>query len=239
MATKDLLDYYGWSEITVSDMNATFLFTYSLGGFFLSHLGDIYSKRKLICFMYTIIALTELALGCLQFISKENQSAAYFFIVKAVNGAVQSFAWAVNFGILSNWFPRKGRGILIGVWATNPNVGDIFGQRIYLIFTSDSIANWGYTFICLAVVIEVIAILNLLCLVEYPLQKGIVIRERANILNPTEISEESNQVEDNEEIKNVSFGKALCIPGVLTYSISFFFIKFAYYGIYYWVPTYL
>ena len=72
MATKDLLDYYGWSENTVSDMNATFLFTYSLGGFFLSHLGDIYSKRKLICFMYTIIALTELALGCLQYISVEN-----------------------------------------------------------------------------------------------------------------------------------------------------------------------
>ena len=106
-------------------------------------------------------------------------------------------------------------------------------------FTKDTVADWGYTFICLAAVIEIIAILNLLCLVEYPLQKGIVIRERANILNPTEISEETNQVEDNEEIKNVSFGKALCIPGVLTYSISFFFIKFAYYGIYYWVPTYL
>lgn len=59
-------------------------------------------------------------------------------------------------------------------------------------FTSDSVANWGYTFICLAAVIEIIAILNLLCLVEYPLQKGIVIRENANILNPTEISEESN-----------------------------------------------
>ena len=46
-------------------------------------------------------------------------------------------------------------------------------------------------------------------------------------------------MEDNESIKNISFGRALCIPGVLTYSLSFFFIKFAYYGIYYWVPTYL
>ena len=66
MATKDLLTLHdNWTEQTVSDMNATFLFTYSLGGFFLSHLGDIYSKRKLICFMYTIIALVELLLGCL------------------------------------------------------------------------------------------------------------------------------------------------------------------------------
>ena len=68
MATKDLKDYYDWSDGLVSDMNATFLFTYSLGGFFLSHLGDIYSKRKLICFMYTLIAVTELCLGCLQFV---------------------------------------------------------------------------------------------------------------------------------------------------------------------------
>lgn len=265
MATKDLLNLYNWSENTISDMNATFLFTYSLGGFFLSHLGDIYSKRKLICFMYTIIALAEVALGCLQFIAIKDQSAAYFYIVKAINGAVQSFAWAVNFGILSNWFPRKGRGILIGIWATNPSVGDIFGQRIYLMFTENNVENWGYTFIFLGGCIEVVAILNLLCLVEYPLQKGIVIRERANILDPTKVDDDTNisteaeneneinqdelednamtkpkiAVEDNEDIKNISFGKALFIPGVLTYSLSFFFIKFAYYGIYYWVPTYL
>ena len=65
MATKDLKDYYGWSDGLVSDMNATFLFTYATGGFFLSQLGDKYSKRKLICFMYTLIALTELILGSL------------------------------------------------------------------------------------------------------------------------------------------------------------------------------
>ena len=173
MATKDLLNLYDWKEGTVSDMNATFLFTYSLGGFFLSHLGDIYSKRKLICFMYTIIALVEFALGLLQYVPASEQRAWYFFLVKALNGAVQSFAWAVNFGILSNWFPRRGRGILIGFWATNPSVGDIFGQQIYLAFTRTTTENWGYTFICLGAVVEVVAILNLLFLVEYPLSKGI------------------------------------------------------------------
>lgn len=59
-------------------------------------------------------------------------------MVKAVNGAVQSFAWAVNFGILCNWFPRKGRGVLIGIWATNPSLGDILGQQLYLAFTRDN-----------------------------------------------------------------------------------------------------
>lgn len=32
---------------------------------------------------------------------------------------------------------------------------------------------------------------------------------------------------------------ALMIPGVLLFSLSFFFIKFSMYGFYYWLPTYL
>lgn len=90
------------------------------------------------------------------------------------------------------------------------------------------------------------AIVNLICLVEYPIKKGIEIREHANILNLSETNHDADQVdgeifdlEDNEEIPNIQFGKALRIPGVLTFSLSFFFIKFAYYGVYYWVPTYL
>ncbi len=35
------------------------------------------------------------------------------------------------------------------------------------------------------------------------------------------------------------FKQALLVPGVLQFGLSFFFIKFAFYGVYYWVPTYL
>ena len=86
LATKDFKDVYGFSPNTVSDLNATFLFFYSVGGFFLSHLGDMYDKRKLILIMYTLIALIEVTLGSLQFIPQSNSHAWYFFIVKAVNG---------------------------------------------------------------------------------------------------------------------------------------------------------
>ena len=65
LATKDFKDVYGFSPNTVSDMNATFLIFYSIGGFSLSHLGDIYDKRKLILVMYSLIALIEVILGSL------------------------------------------------------------------------------------------------------------------------------------------------------------------------------
>ena len=46
-------------------------------------------------------------------------------------------------------------------------------------------------------------------------------------------------IEDNPDIKNITFLDALMVPGVLQFSFSFFFIKFAYYGVYYWIPDYL
>lgn len=118
---------------------------------------------------------------------------------------------------------------------------------MYTLCTKNSVANWGNTFFILGGCIELVAILNLVFLVEYPRLKGIVIREKATILNPGQAekkNEEDNSdatgdIEDSEEIGAVSFIKALCIPGVLTYALSFFFSKFAFYGIYYWVPTYL
>lgn len=185
LATKDLEVIYGFSTGEISYMNATFLLAYSLGGFFLSHLGDVYSKRHLICLMYSLIALIEIILGSMQFVPLDSQKAGYFFAIKALNGLLQSFAWAVNFGILGNWFPKKGRGILVGIWATNPSLGDIIGNQLYIAFTKENSLHWGYTFITLGCLIECIALLNFCCLVEYPISLGIVINEKANILDPT------------------------------------------------------
>ena len=57
LASKDLITLYGFSTSSITYMNSDFLFFYSLGGFFLSHLGDRYNKNKLIFIMYTLIAL--------------------------------------------------------------------------------------------------------------------------------------------------------------------------------------
>ena len=63
-------------------------------------------------------------------------------------------------------------------------------------FTSSNVGNWGYTFITLGACIELVAIVNLVCLIEYPLKKGIVIREKANIFNPTEV-DTNNFIDEN------------------------------------------
>ena len=72
LATTDFKNVYQFSSTTVSDMNATFLTFYSIGGFLMSHLGDIYNKRKLILVMYTLIAIIEVILGSPMFVPQSE-----------------------------------------------------------------------------------------------------------------------------------------------------------------------
>lgn len=97
-------------------------------------------------------------------------------MVKTLNGLLQSFAWGANFAIICNWFPRKGRGVIIAIWATCPNVGDIVGSDLYLAIAQNK-ENWGYAFMVLAILVAFVGLLNLLFLVEYPKQVGVDISE--------------------------------------------------------------
>ena len=74
---------------------------------------------------------------------------------------------------------------MVGIWATNPSLGDIIGTQLYAWASKDSISDWGYAFIILGLLIFAIAILNLCCLQEYPVSLGIIINEKANILDPS------------------------------------------------------
>jgi sugar phosphate permease len=54
-------------------------------------------------------------------------SQAYFYVNFVAIGIVQSPLWPSYIAVLGNWFPRKNRGFLVGLWATAPNVGNIIG----------------------------------------------------------------------------------------------------------------
>lgn len=247
LASKDVTQEYGFTLDQISYMNSVFLGFYSLGGFYLSSLGDKYNKNRLIFVMYTLIALTQSYLGFLGH-TTTHKSAWPFYIEKVMDGTFQSFAWAVNFAILCNWFPRKGRGLLIGVWATNPSVGDIFGQQLFIGMAGNSIDKWNRCFYVLAMVVFCVGVLNLVLLREYPAQCDLQIREQGELLDPTKLrirdedllNEDAEEIqEDGEEVPSMPFCEAIRIWGVLQFAVSFFFIKFAFYGVYYWVPSYL
>jgi OPA family glycerol-3-phosphate transporter-like MFS transporter 1/2 len=97
---------------------------------------------------------------------------------------------------------------------------------------------WGNGIMIVGGLVILVGIINLLILVEFPSEKGIVIEEDSNIFSIKQ--EQSTEALTNTGPKNsISFLGALRIPGVLLFAMSFFFIKFSMYGFYYWLPSYL
>ena len=135
--------------------------------------------------------------------------------------------------VLSKWFPRTGRGILLGFWASNCSVGDIVGTTIYQKFSTDD--DLSTPFIIVAGLVFTVGLINMLFLIESPKDANIDFTEEQS----TTESELSEYKEQNSKKEKIGFLKALTMPGILIFASSFFFIKLTCEGIYYWYPTYL
>jgi sugar phosphate permease len=90
--------------------------------------------------------------------------------------------WATNLAILANWLPKHGRGLFIGCFASSANTGDIIGTQIYSAIFVRTEGNWGLPFIITGILVIAFALINVLFMVEYPLEKGIIILERGHLL---------------------------------------------------------
>ena len=54
-------------------------------------------------------------------------SQAFYYIVFILIGLFNSLIFPNFISVLGNWLPKNRRGILIGLWATCNNVGNIVG----------------------------------------------------------------------------------------------------------------
>ena len=60
-------------------------------------------------------------------IVNSSYSLGFFLFVLAqfIHGLFQSTGGPVNTSIMGNWFPKKGRGLIFGLWTCHQYVGDI------------------------------------------------------------------------------------------------------------------
>ena len=52
------------------------------------------------------------------------------FVLALSKVLFRATGWTSTVAIMGNWFPQEGRGLIMGLWATNSNVGDIFGLTV-------------------------------------------------------------------------------------------------------------
>src|ERR1044072_402857 len=111
---KDAIEVQnGWEKATtVGNIWAAYLIAYAIGQFLASRLGTwLGTGRNL------LIGVT-LAMGI-------TLSPSVMAGLVAINGLAQATGWSGNVGTMANWFHKHERGRVMGVWATNFQVGSL------------------------------------------------------------------------------------------------------------------
>ena len=112
-------------------LDASFLLAYAIGLYTSGFLGDRTNPVSLIQVGLVLSSFCLIAFsvgGVLKWHAFE-----YYLLVWTLNGAVQSTGWPANVAIMGNWFSRKERGMIMGIWSSNASVGNIIGTIMTLI----------------------------------------------------------------------------------------------------------
>ena len=88
-------------------------------------IGDVIDLRKLLSVAYVGMSICYFFLWLAGHLGIDSE--AYFYIVFFFVGLFGSAMWPSYIAIMGNWFPKKSRGFMVGLWATSPNVGNIIG----------------------------------------------------------------------------------------------------------------
>ncbi|VYS59639.1 unnamed protein product [Arabidopsis thaliana] len=227
--------------VLLGEIDVAFLAVYAFGMYFAGHLGDRMNLR---------IFLTVGMIGTGLFTSLFGvgywgniHSFYYFLIMQMLAGLFQSSGWPSVVAVVGNWFNKKKRGLIMGIWNAHTSVGNITGS---LIAAAMLRYGWGWSFVVPGVIIVVIGLVNFAFLPVSPENVG---AERDEVLDsssekignsvnePLLLSSSDSETDDKK--RAVGFIEAWRIPGVAPFALCLFFAKLVAYTFLYWLPFYV
>lgn len=178
-----MLNVGGINKATLGRLDFGFLVMYAIGQFAYGVGGDLLASSKvlLVSGMYAV-SVTGALFAMVGLLGV--QSAVPYTILRLMDGLFQASGWSQSLAIWGAWFPRTGRGMMLGVWASNVNVGDILGFNIAGAITgqdehgdgdgSDGDApdvtnrSWEYVILTSSLLVCVMATINMIFLKGSP-----------------------------------------------------------------------
>ncbi|KAL5964888.1 Glucose-6-phosphate exchanger SLC37A2, partial [Taenia solium] len=182
---------------------------------------------------------------------------AYYFIAQVLAGFTQATGWPAVVTILSNWFGKARRGLIMGVWNAHTNVGNVLGSIIAGAFVN---YQWGASFLVPGFLLTAGAYIVYIVLVDRPSPEFDSASVPANVIEQRRKSlagyygdvkvaiialqsfdqNFSQTLSDlNYKEKPISFCAALWLPNVMAYAVALFFSKLVAYTFLYWLPNFL
>ena len=234
----------------LGEIDVAFLACYSLGMYVAGHLGDTLDLRL---FLTWGMIGSGFFVGLFGMGYFWNVHAFWFFLVmQMAAGLFQATGWPSVVAVVGNWFGKRKRGLIMGIWNAHTSVGNICGS---LIAVGVLQYGWGWSFIAPGFVMSLGGVLVYLFLAAYPEDVGfpdINSNSGKFIKRNRDIEEEEESVDADvegeesegsrfryENKRSVGLLQACMIPGVIPFALCLFFSKLVAYTFLYWLPFYL
>ncbi|KAL5500165.1 hypothetical protein EMCRGX_G011675 [Ephydatia muelleri] len=226
-------------ETLLGAMDYSLLFAYAVGTYVSGFIADKVNTRYFLTIGMLGCALSSILMGVAYFANIHHVS--YFIVVQIMGGLMQSTGWAILIACLASWFGKQGRGLIMGLWSID--IGSILATLIASIWATPNGA-WGWSFVVPGLIMAGLGAAAFIFLVPDPADLGLVVGQ---VIDPPATHGDAPattlqaQQTKMTKIKNIFMGipRALLIPGVIEYSLVFFFVKLVNYTFKFWLPYYI
>ncbi|KAI5062396.1 hypothetical protein GOP47_0022935 [Adiantum capillus-veneris] len=191
----------------MGEIDVAFLAVYAVGTFFAGHLGDRLCLRWILAVGMVGSGLFTCLFGFAYWWNVHLL--AYFFIVQMLLGLFQATGWPSVVSVVANWFGKRKRGLIMGVWNAHTSFGNICGS---LIASSLLEEGWGWAFVVPGMAVMAGGMLIFLFLVVDPSIVGFP-SPHTHIMKRGE-SSHYNEVGEDEEAQKLHNEKRVLLPFV-------------------------
>jgi len=243
----------GWAPFNAEDgtsrlgeIDLAFLGFYSMGMYVAGHLGDRLDLRLFLTFGMIGSGIFVALFGMGYF--WEIHAFWFFLVMQMIAGLFQATGWPSVVAVIGNWFGKRKRGLIMGIWNAHTSVGNISGS---LLAASVLDYGWGWSFIIPGSFISLGGILVYLFLAAYPEDVGYPCSHDLvgnQETRPQDLEIQSQSIESrtydvrrvpSATKRGVGLFEAFLIPGVVPFALCLFFSKLVAYTFLYWLPFYL
>lgn len=233
----------------LGEIDVAFLACYSMGMYVAGHLGDTLDLRL---FLTTGMIGSGIFVGLFGMGYFWNVHVFWFYLVmQMVAGLFQATGWPSVVAVIGNWFGKRKRGLIMGIWNAHTSVGNIAGS---LLAASVLQYGWGWSFIVPGAFIVMGGIFVYLFLAAYPEDVGFSCPYGSPSNLEVVPTDEDTQIKKGNMVKgetdivsqhgsgvrrSIGILEAFSIPGVIPFALCLFFAKLVAYTFLYWLPFYL
>ena len=220
---------------TLGTIGAIYLIAYAAGQFIAGSAGTRAGPRVMMLTGMAISVAVNIGFG----LSSSSQA---FFILMTINGLAQATGWSSNIGTMASWFNRQERGTVMGLWATNFQVGGVVANAMASWLLGDH--HWPTVFFAGSAVLSAVWLFVLVNQRNTPADVGLppVLDADADAQAVAVAAADATAGNKTPNTRNIfiriGWDKSV-ILNILIVGMFYFFVKLIRYALWSWSPFFL